>query len=89
MLLSTLELDDICQRSEAVVSGIFGGTTEIWNVGTANSGEVVLERHLTGEEGLARIPFGRGIVGHVAETGMTVNIPDAYCDRRYDPTEVM
>ena len=25
-----------------------------------------------------RIPFGVGIVGYVAETGSTLNIPDAY-----------
>ena len=25
-----------------------------------------------------RIPFGKGIVGYVAESGETVNIPDAY-----------
>jgi len=25
-----------------------------------------------------RIPWGSGIVGYVAESGMTLNIPDAY-----------
>ena len=25
-----------------------------------------------------RIPYGKGIVGYVAESGETVNIPDAY-----------
>ena len=31
--------------------------------------------------------MGQGIVGFVAETWQTVNIPDAYCDKRYDPTQ--
>jgi len=32
-----------------------------------------------------RIPFGAGIAGHVAKTGETVNIPDAYQDPRFNP----
>ena len=40
-------------------------------------------------EGTARseicIPLGSGIAGHVAKTGETVNIPDAYNDPRFNP----
>lgn len=32
-----------------------------------------------------RLPKGSGIVGHVAVTGETVNIPDAYADARFNP----
>jgi adenylate cyclase len=32
-----------------------------------------------------RVPFGAGIAGHVAKTGETVNIPDAYQDPRFNP----
>ena len=32
-----------------------------------------------------RLPRGRGIAGHVAQTGDIVNIPDAYADSRFDP----
>jgi len=32
-----------------------------------------------------RVPRGRGIAGHVAETGATVNIADAYRDPRFNP----
>jgi adenylate cyclase len=32
-----------------------------------------------------RVPLGVGIVGHVAKTGETVNIPDAYQDPRFNP----
>ena len=31
-----------------------------------------------------RLPFGRGIAGTVAESGETVNIPDAYKDSRFN-----
>jgi putative ABC transport system ATP-binding protein len=33
-----------------------------------------------------RIPLGSGIAGHVATSGETVNILDAYTDPRFDPT---
>lgn len=32
-----------------------------------------------------RIPLGKGIAGHVALTGDTINIPDAYSDERFNP----
>jgi len=32
-----------------------------------------------------RLPLGRGIAGHVAQTGEIVNIPDAYADPRFNP----
>lgn len=32
-----------------------------------------------------RLPIGKGISGHVAATGETVNIPDAYADERFNP----
>jgi phosphoserine phosphatase RsbU/P len=31
-----------------------------------------------------RLPLGRGIAGTVAATGITINIPDAYADARFD-----
>jgi signal transduction histidine kinase len=33
-----------------------------------------------------RQQLGKGISGHVASTGETINIPDAYRDTRFDPT---
>src|SRR5262245_41038097 len=33
-----------------------------------------------------RLPLGRGLAGHVASTGETINVPDAYADPRFDPT---
>ena len=31
-----------------------------------------------------RLPIGRGLAGQVAETGETINVPDAYADPRFD-----
>ncbi|MBN2000845.1 GAF domain-containing protein [candidate division KSB1 bacterium] len=33
-----------------------------------------------------RIPGDRGIAGHVAQTGIVLNIPDAYADDRFNPS---
>jgi K+-sensing histidine kinase KdpD len=32
-----------------------------------------------------RLPIGKGIAGYVAQTGETINIPDAYKDARFNP----
>ncbi|HZY11012.1 MAG TPA: ATP-binding protein [Bacteroidota bacterium] len=32
-----------------------------------------------------RLPIGKGIAGFVAQTGETINIPDAYSDARFNP----
>jgi K+-sensing histidine kinase KdpD len=32
-----------------------------------------------------RLPLGKGIAGHVAQAGETINIPDAYSDPRFNP----
>jgi signal transduction histidine kinase/CRP-like cAMP-binding protein len=32
-----------------------------------------------------RLPIGKGIAGYVAQTGQTINIPDAYKDSRFNP----
>ncbi len=31
-----------------------------------------------------RVPFGKGIAGHVASSGLTINIKDAYLDQRFN-----
>jgi GAF domain-containing protein len=35
-----------------------------------------------------RLPIGHGLAGHVAETGETVNVPDAYADPRSEAANV-
>lgn len=50
---------------------------ELWTKVAAADEETMIE---------IRIPSNRGIVGYVASTGDTLNIPDAYKDPRFDPT---
>ena len=41
--------------------------------------------------GIARrleVPIGTGLVGAVAQTKETINIPDAYQDERFDPSPI-
>uniref|UniRef100_A0A6A7G7R3 Dual 3',5'-cyclic-AMP and-GMP phosphodiesterase n=1 Tax=Hirondellea gigas TaxID=1518452 RepID=A0A6A7G7R3_9CRUS len=33
-----------------------------------------------------RVPMGSGIAGHVAQSGQTINIPDAYKEKRFNPS---
>ncbi|MBD3166801.1 GAF domain-containing protein [bacterium] len=33
-----------------------------------------------------RLPLGKGLAGYVAATGITLNIPDAYADDRFNPS---
>ena len=34
---------------------------------------------------MSRFPIGKGIAGYVAQTGETLNVPDAYKDTRFNP----
>ncbi|WP_166819818.1 GAF domain-containing protein [Thalassoroseus pseudoceratinae] len=40
---------------------------------------------IEGAEAEVRFPIGVGIAGHVASTGLPVNIPDAHADERFNP----
>jgi adenylate cyclase len=50
---------------------------ELWSKVKSGDGQTLIE---------LRIPADRGIVGFVASTGETLNIPDAYQDPRFDPS---
>ncbi len=84
-LNSTLDLGELLGRILEVAKTQTGAergtlflvdekTREIWSL---------IAHGLEKEE--IRLPLGRGIAGHVAETGEIVNIPDAYADTRFDP----
>ncbi|XP_075685627.1 dual 3',5'-cyclic-AMP and -GMP phosphodiesterase 11A [Rhinoderma darwinii] len=60
-------------NKKSLVSKFFdvhAGTTLLPSCSMGNSNEV-------------QVPWGKGIIGYVAEHGETVNIPDAYQDRRF------
>lgn len=82
---STLELDHllgIILREATRHTNSAKGT--IYLLDTA-SGELV-SRVLRGDRvEEIRLPLGKGIAGYVAATGMTLNIPDAYQDERFNP----
>jgi len=82
-LASTLELDEllalimseVTRLMEAERSTLFlcdEDRREIWSK---------IAQGTTVEE--IRLPYGKGIAGHVAETGEAVNVPDAYADSRF------
>jgi adenylate cyclase len=83
-LSTELELDQLLGR-------IMATTTEVMH---ADRSSLFLVDHKTNElwfkvaQGLElreiRLPVGMGIAGHVAATGETVNIPDAYADSRFN-----
>ncbi|MHB8654163.1 MAG: SpoIIE family protein phosphatase [Terriglobia bacterium] len=84
-LSSTLDLSELLGRildvakaqAEAERGSLFlvdDQTAEIWSL---------IAQGMEKQE--IRLPIGRGIAGHVAETGEIVNIPDAYADPRFNP----
>ncbi|MBN3278254.1 PDE11 phosphodiesterase, partial [Polyodon spathula] len=48
-----------------------------------HAGATVLPSSSTDNSDEVQVPWGKGIIGYVAEHGETVNIPDAYQDRRF------
>jgi putative ABC transport system ATP-binding protein len=64
-------------RTQAVETGTsIHPIGEIWSKFAESAGSQPLQ---------IRIPMSRGIVGHVARTGETLNIPDAYSYPDFDP----
>ena len=49
---------------------------QLWSKVATGQGDDILE---------ITLPMGEGLAGYVAETGETLNIPDAYRDKRFNP----
>ncbi|XP_053124414.1 dual 3',5'-cyclic-AMP and -GMP phosphodiesterase 11A isoform X3 [Hemicordylus capensis] len=49
-----------------------------------HAGTPLLPCYCTENSNEVQVPWGKGIIGYVAEHGETVNIPDAYQDRRFN-----
>ncbi|MFZ5628038.1 MAG: GAF domain-containing protein [Spirochaetota bacterium] len=74
-----------------LLTEILSKTRSVMNADKASIFLVDRERHeiyasVTLDGSQIRLPMGSGIIGHVAETGETVNIPDAYEDERFNPS---
>ncbi len=83
ILNSTLNLDELLALILEIATrnlGALRGT--IYLVDEAK--KELWSKVLHGEKQVEiRLPFGRGIAGHVAETGKTVNLVDVYSDDRF------
>ncbi len=68
---------DLMQADRSTLFLLKKETQELWTKVATADGSTMME---------IRIPANRGIAGYVASTGQVLNIPDAYCDPRFDPT---
>ena len=73
----TIKIRDLLAADRATVFLIDDTHTMLWSKVAHHPGKAPLD---------IRIPLTQGIAGHVARTGETVNIVDAYADARFDPT---
>lgn len=63
---------DLLAADRATIFVVDRERNELWSRVALGAGEI-------------RFPVGRGIAGAVAQTGETINIPDAYADTRFNP----
>ncbi len=82
---STLDLDKLLGRIlEAATKSIDADRGTVYLVDTIK--KELWSKVLQGENMVEiRLPVGKGLSGYVAETGETINIPDAYNDPRFNP----
>ncbi len=84
-LSSTLSLDQLLETLLSVTTREVGadrGTIFLID----KKKEILWSKTLEGDkECRIEVPLGKGIVGHTALTGETLNIPDAYKDYRFNP----
>ncbi|MEA5561810.1 GAF domain-containing protein [Planktothrix agardhii] len=67
---------DLMQADRSTLFLLQKETQELWTKVANADGSKMIE---------IQIPANRGIAGYVASTGQVLNIPDAYCDPRFDP----
>ncbi|MEO0985161.1 MAG: GAF domain-containing protein [Cyanobacteria bacterium J06639_14] len=70
------EARDLMNADRSTLWLIDEESNELWSKVKTGDGQSLIE---------LRIPADRGIVGYVASTGQTLNIPNAYQDPRFDP----
>jgi len=67
----TLKIGDLLHADRASLFLVDETRSELWSKVAQHEGERPLE---------IRLPVGAGIAGHVARTGATLNVPDAYAE---------
>ncbi len=84
-LMSVTDLDALLRLiAEATTELLEADRATIFLVDT-DRGELWSKVALGNDIGEIRFPIGVGISGQVATTGLTINIPDAYADARFNP----
>ncbi len=85
-LSSTLRLDDLLHLIMKEITEIMDADRSTLYLVDEEKKEIWSKIALKAEVKEIRQKFGVGISGYVAATGQTVNIVDAYQDKRFDPT---
>ena len=85
-LSSTLKLDDLLRLIMQEITVLMDADRSTLFLVDKNRGEIWSKIALKAEVKEIRQKLGKGISGHVAQTGETINIPDAYNDPRFDPS---
>jgi Nif-specific regulatory protein len=75
-------LETACQR---IAQALRADRATLWLV-DAERGELVARLALSLEQGELRQAIGRGVAGHVAESGRALRVDDAAHDARFDPS---
>jgi adenylate cyclase len=82
---SELEIDQLLQKIVSKTSEAMNADRCTLFLVDRQSGELWSKVAQGADMKEIRVPRGMGIAGHVATSGETVNIPDAYKDRRFNP----
>ncbi len=82
---SELQIDQLLQKIVATTSEVMNADRCTLFLVHQKSGGLWSRVAQGAEMQEIRVPRGMGIAGHVALTGETVNIPDAYSDPRFNP----
>ncbi|RMF55850.1 MAG: GAF domain-containing protein [Calditrichaeota bacterium] len=85
-LSSTLQLDELLRLIIQEITSLMNADRGTLYIVDHAAGEIWSKIALKAEIKEIRQKLGRGISGVVAQTGETINIPDAYEDDRFDPS---
>lgn len=83
---SSLHLDEVLHTVAEQVTAMLEAERSTVFLVEADTGALVARTIIGPEHGQLRLKPGQGVAGWVARTGKTVNVKDAYKDKRFDPS---
>ncbi len=83
---SSLHLDDVLHTVAEQVTAMLEAERSTVFLVEPETGALVARTIIGPEHGQLRLEPGQGVAGWVARTGKTVNVKDAYKDKRFDPS---